>query len=57
MTTDQGAESESCGATRAGYIVCDNNQWVKPRLHDATFVEQHWWIFVEISWPTKIRTV
>ena len=25
-----------------------------PRLHDATFGE-HWWIFVEICWPTKIE--
>ena len=30
---------------------------LKPRLHDATFVEQHWWIFVDTSWPTKIETV
>ena len=30
---------------------------VKPRLHDATFVEQHRWIFVDTRWPTKIETV
>ena len=28
---------------------------LKPRLHDATFVEQHWWIFVETSRATKIE--
>ena len=34
-----------------GILPCRN---VKPRLHDATFVEQHWWIFVETSRATKI---
>ena len=26
-----------------------------PRLHDAIFVEQRWWIFVETCWPTKVE--
>ena len=27
----------------------------EPRLHDATFVEQQGWIFVQTCWPTKIE--
>ena len=27
----------------------------KPRLHYATFVEQHWWIFVQTCRATKIE--
>ena len=29
--------------------------FIMPRLHEATFIEQHWWIFVEKCWPTKIE--
>ena len=28
---------------------------INPRLYDSTFVEQHWYFFVETCWPTKIE--